>query len=124
MENIKVKMKAVEKLTIVKSTVESKNIIKEKMRKDFFKETIPNTRIENIDKRPRVVARSVHLPTGLLVAPKKLPKIKKSLEKTFIKANVAITDKEIKKAFRALNTFFVSEKTILTIINKIEQRNM
>jgi len=121
---INVKMKAVEKLMMAKSAVETTNITKAKTRKDFLAGAIPMIKTDKRDKSPKVEARSVHLPMVFAVIPLKIPQTGAPPEIIFINKNKAINEKEANSAKSAWKNLEVSVKRALTTISKTEERRM
>ena len=84
---------------------------------------MPREKAAKTDKSPKETARSVQLPMGLPILPKKFPKTKISPpQRTLMVTKRATTEMEMKKATRAWRERVVLEK-IAAVSTKIREQS-
>src|SRR3990167_6511848 len=86
---------------------------------------MPREKAAKTDKSPKETAKSVQLPMGLPMLPKKFPKTKRvPPKKTLMATKRATTEMEMRKAAKAWRERVVSEKIMAASIKMREPSNM
>ena len=125
MEATRVKTKAVEKLMMINSTSPRRKSAYMSNRTLILKGIIPIVKATNEVKRPKTIAKSVQLPMGLPIFPKKFPSARMSLPlKILIAENSAMIESDRKRATSAWSIREMLVKTTLLITKTTEPKSM
>ena len=118
---MRVRAKAVEKLIMARSAVDRMKTMYRASRTPVLICIIPSTSATKMENSPKTIAKSVQLPKGLPMLPKKLPQTKTSPPRSsLIETKTAISEIERKKAVRAWSAEEESESIMAARSNRAE----